>query len=115
VNSIAASTPYPKNSGIPNPEQFHTHPSSGFSRAFSEGTEISNKRFGLASLWPLAEFWSDSVALFRKVVDDYIEPIISKAIQRKVEMEEIEKDAEPTTVLDHLLNDIKGSHRITYV
>jgi len=108
VNSIAASTHYPKHSGISNPEQFHTHPSNGFSRAFSDGTDISNKRFGFSSLWPLTEFWSDAVAPYRKVVDDYIEPIIAEAIQRKEKMQEIEKDTEPATVLDHLVNDIQG-------
>ena len=108
VNSVAAGTPYPKHSGIPNPEHFRNHPSNGFSRAFSEGTEIAINRFEYGSAWPLSEFWSDAVAPYRKVVDDYIEPIVARAIQRREEILGMEKDAEPATVLDHLLNEIQG-------
>jgi len=55
---------------------------------------------------------SDVVAPYRKVVDDYIEPIVARAIQKKAEIQEIEKDAEPSTVLDHLLNETQGAYQI---
>ena len=60
--------------------------------------------------WPLLEFWSDKVAPFRKVIDNFIEPLMENAIQkRNTELSTNAKDDDENgNLLAHLVKHTQG-------
>ncbi|KAK1230887.1 Protein kinase alk2 [Marasmius sp. AFHP31] len=83
VRSLDAGLPYPKSSGIANPESFVNHPSNSFVTAFMKGQDLTARRTRTGTTWPLLEFWKDEVADQRAVVNEFIEPILADVQQRE--------------------------------
>ncbi|KAH9483162.1 Cytochrome P450 monooxygenase 75 [Psilocybe cubensis] len=108
VGSLLAGIPYPP-SASKRADEYHTHPSTIFTKAFSAGQLKSVERIGLGKDWPLAELWKDHVKPFRKVIDDFTEPLMKAALEkRERDMREKEKnpeldDEEDVTLLTHLV------------
>jgi len=61
--------------------------------------------------WPLAEFWKDNVTPLRKVMDEFMEPLIAAALAKRAKQlsGQIEtKEEEETTLLAHLIKNTQG-------
>ncbi|KAF7759664.1 hypothetical protein Agabi119p4_11359 [Agaricus bisporus var. burnettii] len=109
VHSLRAGLPYsvntpyaPKN--IQTPE---TRRANEFSTAFLEAFEGVAHRERLRTVWPLFEIFSDRTKKPMEVLDDFLEPIIADAIQKKSAVHH-EVEAKPIetsegTLLDHLV------------
>lgn len=59
------------------------HPSNKFMGAFEAAEFFSMRRSGYGLLWPLAEFWKDMVKPHRKIIDQFIEPILAEALAKQ--------------------------------
>ncbi|KAK0474637.1 cytochrome P450, partial [Armillaria novae-zelandiae] len=53
--------------------------------------------------WPLCEFWVDEVKPLRQVVDDFMQPTLAEALDRKANSVQLEKDLESMSLLDCLV------------
>jgi hypothetical protein len=86
------------------------HSSNTFALAFATGQNCvaMRARFGLH--WPLFEFWEDRARKNRRIVDQFIDPILTEAIAKnkaakeKAINTEVGDPAEAETLLDHLVN-----------
>jgi hypothetical protein len=63
--------------------------------------------------WPLKEFWADKVKPFRKVVDEFIQPIIQDALAKHAAIEDKLSEGEKAnddshTLLTHLFSYTQG-------
>ncbi|OBZ68911.1 hypothetical protein A0H81_11023 [Grifola frondosa] len=79
---------------------------SQFSEAFLSAQEDSASRGRYQQAWPLVEFWKDKVEAKKQFLDDYINPILKEALEKKASMGEIgasERVSEDDTLLSHLL------------
>ena len=106
VHSLAAGLSYPESSGMKNSVHFNNHPSNSFLHAFASGQDAIAKRGPLGPLWWLSEFWKDKVDEHRKVINDYVDPIIKEALTRK-KAQVAEKENE--TFLDHMIDHTQGN------
>ena len=65
-------------------------------------------RMRLGVHWPLAEFWEDKLKKPMNVVHDFINPIVTQAIERKRDAEAnsigLDKDRDDETLLENLVN-----------
>ncbi|PPQ86768.1 hypothetical protein CVT25_012413 [Psilocybe cyanescens] len=115
VGSLSAGIPYPPSAAKRADDSYCTHPSTIFTSAFSAGQLKSVERIGLGKDWPLAELWKDQVKPFRKVIDDFTEPLMKKALEkRESDLREKEKstdaeDVEDVTLLTHLVRHTQES------
>lgn len=115
ICTLAAGLPYPVSSSIANSDAFLNHPSNKFSTAFALGQYLSTRRASFGSSWPLAEFWKDKVQPHRKIVDQFIEPILADALAKRAAVgnmadgEKEDTEAENETLLSHLLSRTQGS------
>jgi len=109
VGSLAGGLPYPYyvttgTSSSPSEE----HPASRFVTAFTEAQNVVAFRMRFGVHWPLAEFWEDKLKKPMSVVHDFINPIVTQAIQRKrnaeVNSKGLEKDRDDETLLENLVN-----------
>ncbi|KAK0214455.1 cytochrome P450 [Armillaria fumosa] len=100
VNSISAGLPYPAGSGN---ERVVKHPSHVFVKAFAKAQEQVVVRFHRGQFWPLCEFWVDEVKPLRQVVDDFMQPTLVEALDRKARGVKHEKDFESMSLLDCLV------------
>lgn len=66
-----------------NSSVFENHPSNKFVKALMGGQNVVTFRSRMGGLWPLSEIWGDNVAPFRKDLDQFVEPLIQDAINRK--------------------------------
>ena len=113
VGSLAAGIPYPPLSAKQNPASFLSHPSNVFIQGFVEGQVRSALRYSLGTEWPLgAEFWADKVSPMRKVMDEFAEPLLNAALDRRDERlakgSGKERQDEATNLLDHLVDQTQG-------
>ncbi|KAK0200209.1 cytochrome P450 [Desarmillaria ectypa] len=99
VNSISAGLPYPAGSGN---GCFVDHPSNAFVKAFAKAQQQIVVRFHRGSFWPLCEFWADEVKPLRQVVDDFIQPTLAEALDRKARGVKLGKDFKSMSLLDCL-------------
>ena len=83
VESLSANIPYPPSVTHLNKPSFYNHPSTIFVKAFSEGQDLSVERLSFGKDWPLLEFWSDKVAPLRKVMDNFMEPLMDEALAKR--------------------------------
>ena len=59
--------------------------------------------------WPLMEFWKDKVRPHRKVVNDFIQPILTEALNKhENNTKKTQGDAEEETLLSHLVGHTQG-------
>ncbi|KAK0458672.1 cytochrome P450 [Desarmillaria tabescens] len=100
VNSISAGLPYPAGSGN---GRFIDHPSNAFVKAFAKAREQIVVRFHRGPFWPLCEFWADEVKPLRQVVNDFIQPTLVEALDRKAKGVKLGKDFESMSLLDCLV------------
>ena len=107
VESLSAELPYPstyKGHTLP------THPSSEFALAFSRAQEYAFPRAIYGKIWPLFEFWKDTVTAERNLTDKFIDPLIEAALQRKRNANGVyELDKEKGSLLDHLVHQTDGA------
>lgn len=110
VSSLGAGLPYPQSSGISNSDSYLDHPSNKFVQAFLEGQEQLFHRGRLGSLWRLAEFWKDKIIPLREAINEFVDPIISEAIERKREEKNIEAkvDLGEQNLLSYLVEQTQG-------
>ncbi|KAJ7618428.1 cytochrome P450 [Roridomyces roridus] len=93
VDSMAAGLPYPPNSPLADSASFVNHPSSTFVTSFMASQTLSVMRTPYGSRWPLWEFWTDRVKPHRKVVNDFIEPILNRTLEAKKQDKQVIRDA----------------------
>ncbi|KAF7331544.1 hypothetical protein MKEN_00033500 [Mycena kentingensis (nom. inval.)] len=109
VDSMSAGLPYPASSplAMANSAEFDNHPSNTYVRSFVQSQILTTQRAAFGSRWPLMEFWKDRVKPHRKVIDDFIEPILNEALEGKAAKHdgggEDGKAAEEGTFLSHLV------------
>ncbi|KAF9530968.1 cytochrome P450 [Crepidotus variabilis] len=104
VQSLAAGIPYPPTSSRRMPSSFASHPSNIFVDAFVTGQRVAIERTALGFEWPLREFWKDTVAPFRKVMDGFTGPLMAKAISKWKQIQQIgDEKEEDTNLLAHLV------------
>lgn len=82
VQSLAAVLPYPPTLKGLTPDH-GTHASDAFCHAFAHGQQLVVDRTMKGTNWPLFEFWTDSVQTQRDNLGSYIDPILSRALERK--------------------------------
>ncbi len=83
VGSLSANIPYPASATHLNKPSFYNHPSTTFVKAFSEGQRLAVERFSFGNDWPLFEFFSDKVAPLRRVMDNFTEPLMEDALEKR--------------------------------
>ncbi|KAF5393251.1 hypothetical protein D9757_000767 [Collybiopsis confluens] len=113
VNSLEAGIPYPDNSTLPAlssslPTTSTNNLAREFSNAFLEAQDaISNReRFNL--IWPLLEIRKDKTEEPMKILNAFIQPIVTEAVEKMKNMqgltsEEKEDVEDNETLLDHLV------------
>ncbi|KAF8893051.1 cytochrome P450 [Infundibulicybe gibba] len=99
VCSLSAGLPYPETASDKNPSSHLDHPSHRFVKSFMAGQIKLATRFGFGLDWPLFEFWKDGIKPHRAVIDDFVEPLLAKALERKEKIME----GDEVNLLDHLL------------
>ncbi|KAF8893053.1 cytochrome P450 monooxygenase pc-3 [Infundibulicybe gibba] len=99
VRSLSAGLPYPETASDKNSPSHLNHPSHRFVESFMAGQTGLSSRFGFGLEWPLSEFWGDVIKPHRAVVDDFIKPLLARAIERKEKIQE----GDEVNLLDHLL------------
>lgn len=118
VKSLSAELPYPstyKDHTRP------THPSDEFALAFDHAQAYTFPRMLYGKLWPLFEFWKDTVTAERNTTDKFISPLIEAALQRKRNASGVyELNKEEGCLLDHLVHQTDGTilnltHRFAYI
>ncbi|KAI0786163.1 cytochrome P450 [Abortiporus biennis] len=113
VNSLSADLPYPPRN-LPIPATRVVHESDEFASAFMEAQYVIAERSRLGWIWPFLEMFGDNSKKPMKVVDNYLKPIIEKALEReknrKNEMtehlkigEKVDEVDDDVTLLDHLV------------
>jgi hypothetical protein len=118
VHTLSTHLPYPASSPLAGSSEFTNHSSNKFVKAFTAGQLLSALRSRRGEIWPLMEFWEDKVKPNRKIVDDFIEPVLTDKraeIEGRpyTEKENTIDDGEP--LLTHLLNQIQGFPNIFIV
>ncbi|KAK0481275.1 cytochrome P450 [Armillaria novae-zelandiae] len=83
VNSTSAGLPYPAGSPLSDNPHFVNHPSNTFVKAFAAAQGNSALRLQRGQYWPLFEFWEDAVKPMRQVVNEFVEPLLVEALNRK--------------------------------
>ncbi|KAF8221855.1 hypothetical protein L208DRAFT_643690 [Tricholoma matsutake] len=117
IRTLSAGLPYPPSIS---PNTFANHPSNLFASAFVAGQISSVRRTVFGSSWPLDEFWKNEVIPHRKVVDEFIEPVLMEALSKRAREMRVESklsadrekaDTEEETLLSHLLDQTQGISR----
>jgi hypothetical protein len=75
------------------------------------GQYLSALRSRYGPTWPVMEFWKDKVKPHRKVVDDFIRPILTEALAKQTTiLNETDKKAvqEDSTLLTYLVRHTQG-------
>jgi len=106
VRSLSAELPYPSTY-----KRYTrlTHPSDEFALAFNRAQEYTFSRVVYGKLWPLVEFWKDTVAPQRSLTDKFIDPLIEAALQKKNVNGVYEFDKKEGSLLDHLVHQTDGA------
>jgi len=106
VRSLSADLPYPSTyKGHTRPE----HPSDEFFLALNRTEEYAFPRKVYGKLWPLVEFWKDTVAAEKKITDKFINPLIEAALQKRNANSAYKFDKEEGSFLDHLVHQTDGA------
>lgn len=105
VHSLDAPLPYPPNtpSAAKNSSIFTNHPSNLFVKSFVRSQEVIARRNTMGSSWPLLEFWKDTVAADRDILDLFLQPLLEKGFEEK-KSKIGDSKVIPETLLDHLVD-----------
>ncbi|KAK0481264.1 cytochrome P450 [Armillaria novae-zelandiae] len=109
VNSIAAGLPYPAGSALAGSLHFINHPSNSFVKAFVKAQEKIVIRTQKGPSWPLSEIWADEIRPLREVINGFVQPMLSEALERKAKggtSVGSDKDLESMSLLDRLVQDV---------
>ncbi|KAK0458665.1 cytochrome P450 monooxygenase pc-3 [Desarmillaria tabescens] len=109
VESISSGLPYPTGSPLAGDLHFVNHPSNVFVTAIARASEHSMTRLRRGPFWPLYELLSDKVKPHRRVMDNFVQPMITEALDRKakgIKFAGSEKTLENMSLLDRLVEDI---------
>lgn len=109
VHSLMAPLPYAYNS-LRNISPTTPHPSSRFAMAFGEAQVIPTLRSRLGNIWPLAEIFKEKTKAHMAIINEYIDPIITEALEKKrlnINTHKHDPSA-PETLLDHLVQKTDG-------
>ncbi|KAF8219014.1 cytochrome P450 monooxygenase pc-3 [Tricholoma matsutake] len=112
IDTLSAGLPYPASSPLASSDAFMNHPSNKFASAILECLCQTLNRANYGSSWPLAEFWKNKVKPHRKVVDQFIEPVLVEALAKRTKAadsgrtasDKLRTDADEETLLNHLIN-----------
>jgi len=110
VDSLSAGLANPKSSGKPSSEVFQNHASSKFVNAFSRGLTDAAMRVGRGPDWPLFEFFKDIVLPSRKIIDDFVTPLMEHALKNAEKGLKVNDGDEPQTLLDYLVTQTQGTN-----
>ena len=107
VKSLSAELPYPSTyKGHTRP----VHPSDEFALAFDRAQEYTFTRMFYGKIWPLFEFWRDTVTAERNLTDKFVSPLIEAALLRKKHAYGVyELNKEEGSLLDHLVHQTDGT------
>lgn len=85
------------------------HPSDRFAQAFLRAQQASGKRSRYLAAWPLFEFWKDEVKDVMAAVDEFIEPLVKDALEKKARSQSsAEKISDEEIFLEHLVHQTDG-------
>ena len=105
VKTLSGDLPYPSTCK----KSSRVHPSDRFAAAFNRAQEYTFVRGFYGKLWPLVDFWEDTVAKNKEFTYEFINPLIQAALEKqkatKVVHEVVRDDA---TLLDHLVHQTDG-------
>jgi hypothetical protein len=114
VCTLSAGLCYPASSPLANSPAFVNHPSNKFVNAFMTGQYLTVMRTRYGVTWPVMEFWKDKVKPHRKVVDDFIRPILTEALAKQAgipnetDKKAVQEDSDDQTLLTHLVRHTQG-------
>ena len=113
VGSLSAGIPYPPGTNAPAGDVTvaSEHPSNRFVNAFALGQLHSARRARLGIHWRFLEMKRDEVAVQRKLVNEFVDPIIDEVLQRQTGKSENSVDREEEeeeTMLEHLVRHTQG-------
>ncbi|KZV77483.1 cytochrome P450 [Peniophora sp. CONT] len=110
VKSLSAGLPYPSIPGAPVKSSESHHPANVFTRAFTQVQSEAAMRVRYGPFWPFFELSGDRTRKHMEVIDAFVEPIISNALdQAKAEKSQgadaavDEGDSNAGTLLGHLV------------
>ncbi|PPQ85711.1 hypothetical protein CVT25_002479 [Psilocybe cyanescens] len=106
VGSLSAGIPYPPAHKERNSSLFYNHPSTSFVKAFTEGLWLVAERSNLGKEWSLWEFNRDKITPLRRIIDDFTEPLLRKALDthaNDMNSEASLKHKDEVTLLEHLV------------
>jgi len=108
VQSLSAGLPYPSAySGFVPPRD---HPSGKFTHAFNRAQRYAFPRGFFASAWRLLDFWEDTVQTQMGMTNQFIDPLIHAALQKKRDARGVyEANVDDGTLLDHLVQQTDGT------
>ncbi|KAJ8092373.1 hypothetical protein PM082_023828 [Marasmius tenuissimus] len=117
VNNLSSPLPYPPVAASRfdftprNPSPTPMTQADLFAKAFLQAQEAIANREAFGALWPIFEILGDKVEGPMKIVSDFVEPIISEALEKKrargVRKEKVDLQnevGEDETLLDHLVD-----------
>ncbi|KAH9478516.1 Cytochrome P450 monooxygenase 75 [Psilocybe cubensis] len=107
VESLSAGLPYHQEVAKKNSREFFDHPSNQFVKAFSDALLLIAKRLTMGEEWALAEFTGDRIIPLRKTVEDFVEPMMKAALEKREQDILLGKDPsekEESNLLSHLVN-----------
>lgn len=110
IDSLSAGIPYPPQFAQKNSANFYTHSSNLFAQAFTEGQIVTSLRYSMGSEWPLGpEFWGNAVEPLRTVMDEFTEPLIAEALEKRMTEKKLSVPQQESNLLAHLVNQTQGS------
>ncbi|KAF8998659.1 cytochrome P450 monooxygenase pc-3 [Cyathus striatus] len=103
VHSLSGGLEYPEPSSKSNTPMSRNRPADSFTSAFLTGQSQLALRLSRGKTWPIAELFSDRIAPNRKVVDDFVRPLLERAIMKKREVKDKLDEKETANLLDYLV------------
>lgn len=101
VDSISAGLPFPPALASKTPQSFFDHPSTPFVNMFSRAQLLSLLRLNYGETWRLMEFWRDEVKPLREALDEFVTPLMNKALEKRTR--DLDADIKTTPEEDNLL------------
>jgi len=69
-------------------------------------------RLGKGNAWPLFEFWKDTVLPYRKIVGDFVGPLMDNALKKVEEDAKNGVEGEEEALFDYMVKQTQGVYRI---
>jgi hypothetical protein len=85
-----------------------------FVQSFEAMQEIASRRGRQGYFWPLHELFKDDMDQHLKVIADFLDPIVDKALQNANKMKEagLRSTTEHSTFLEYLADNTEGEYYI---